>query len=100
MKSLMALAVVLSTFAMVGVATTSSAEAHFKKKHHHGKYYKAGKCKKHGHWFRKHHRKCHEDWYFGGKLGPPKARLPPEPRFFFAQPSAAIALLQGRDSVT
>ncbi len=52
MKSLMALAVVLSTFAIVGVATTSPAEAHFKKRHHHAKYYKAGKCKKHVHWFR------------------------------------------------
>jgi len=59
MKSLMALAVVLSTFAMVGVATTSPAEAHFKKRHHHAKYYKAGKCKKHVHWFRRHKR-CHK----------------------------------------
>ena len=61
MKSLMALAVVLSTFAMVGVATTSPAEAHFKKRHHHAKFYKAGKCKKHVHWFRKH-KKCHRHW--------------------------------------
>ena len=47
MKFLMALAVMLSTFAMVGVATTSPADAHFKKRHYHAKYYKAGKCKKH-----------------------------------------------------
>jgi len=61
MKFLMALAVMLSTFAMVGVATTSPAEAHFKKKHHHAKYYKAHKCKKHHHWFRAH-KKCRKHW--------------------------------------
>ncbi|HEY8246713.1 MAG TPA: hypothetical protein VIG38_05480 [Hyphomicrobium sp.] len=61
MKFLMALAVMLSTFAMVGVATTSPAEAHFKKKHYHAKYYKAGKCKKDGHWFRAHN-KCRKHW--------------------------------------
>jgi hypothetical protein len=60
MKFLMALAVMLSTFAMVGVATTSPADAHFKKRHHHAKYYKAHKCKKH-HWFRAH-RKCGKHW--------------------------------------
>ena len=60
MKFLMALAVMLSTFAMVGVATTSPAEAHFKK-HHHAKYYKAHKCKKHHHWFRAH-KKCRKHW--------------------------------------
>ncbi len=59
MKSLMALAVVLSTFAIVGVATTSPAEAHFKKRHHHAKFYKSGKCEKHVHWFRRHKR-CHK----------------------------------------
>ncbi|MFA5901198.1 MAG: hypothetical protein WC829_19020 [Hyphomicrobium sp.] len=57
MKSLIALAVLLSSFAVVGVATTSPAEAHFKKKHHHHRHYKAHKCHKHGHWFRKH-KKC------------------------------------------
>lgn len=57
MKTLMALVIAATSLAVVGVATTSPAEAHFKKKHHHAKYYKAGKCKKHGHWFRKH--KCH-----------------------------------------
>jgi len=46
MKSLMALAVLLSSFAVVGVATSSPAEATFKKKAHHAKYYKAKKCKK------------------------------------------------------
>ncbi|MFN3626111.1 MAG: hypothetical protein ACK4TP_18915 [Hyphomicrobium sp.] len=58
MKSLMALAVALSSLAVVGVATTSPAEAHFKKKccHHHYKHYK---CKKHKHWFWKKHKKCH-----------------------------------------
>jgi hypothetical protein len=57
MKTLMALVIAATSLAVVGVATTSPAEAHFKKKHHHAKYYKHGKCKKHGHWFRKH--KCH-----------------------------------------
>jgi hypothetical protein len=59
MKSLMALAVMLSSLAVVGVATTSPAEAHFNKKHHHAKYYKHGKCKKHGHFFR---HKCKKHW--------------------------------------
>jgi hypothetical protein len=59
MKSIVALAVMLSTLAVVSVGTTSSAEAHFKKRHHHAKFYKAHKCKKH-HWFRKH--KCHKHW--------------------------------------
>lgn len=49
MKSLIALAVMLSSFAIVGVATTSPAEAHYKKKHHHAKYYKAKKCNKYKH---------------------------------------------------
>jgi hypothetical protein len=47
MKTLMALAVMLSSLAVVGVATTSPAEAHFKKRHHHAKFYKAKKCHKH-----------------------------------------------------
>jgi hypothetical protein len=55
----MALAVMLSSLAVVGVATTSPAEAHFNKKHHHAKYYKHGKCKKHGHFFR---HKCKKHW--------------------------------------
>ena len=58
MKTLMALAVALSSLAVVGVATTSPAEAHFKKHHHH-KHFKHAKCKKHGHWHFKKHRKCH-----------------------------------------
>ena len=58
MKSLMALAVMLSSLAVVGVATTSPAEAHFKKRHHHAKFYKAKKCHKHRHWFRAH--RCHK----------------------------------------
>jgi hypothetical protein len=57
MKALMALAVMLSSLAVVGVATTSPAEAHFKKKHHH--HYKHYKCHKHKHHFFKH-RKCHK----------------------------------------
>lgn len=58
MKALMALAVMLSSIAVAGVATTSPAEAHFKKKphhHHHYKHFK--KCHKHGHW---KHKKCHK----------------------------------------
>jgi hypothetical protein len=58
MKTLMALAVLLSSLAVVGVATTSPAEAHFKKRHHHAKFYKAKKCHKHRHWFRAH--RCHK----------------------------------------
>ncbi|MTD95912.1 hypothetical protein GIW81_16355 [Hyphomicrobium sp. xq] len=58
MKTLMALAVMLSSLAVVGVATTSPAEAHFKKRHHHAKFYKAKKCHKHRHWFRAH--RCHK----------------------------------------
>ena len=59
MKTLLALAVMMSSLAVVGVATTSPAEAHFKKRHHHAKFYKAKKCcKKHRHWFRKH--RCHK----------------------------------------
>jgi len=55
MKSLLALAVMLSSFAIVGVATTSPAEAHFKKRHHHHRHYKHQKChRKHVHLFRKH----------------------------------------------
>jgi hypothetical protein len=49
MKTLMALAVALSTLAVAGVAATSPAEAHFKKKHHHAKFYKAKKCHKYKH---------------------------------------------------
>jgi hypothetical protein len=56
----MALAVMLSSLAVVGVATTSPAEAHFKKRYYNAKYYKAKKCKKHGYWFRKH--RCHKHW--------------------------------------
>ncbi|WP_139247291.1 hypothetical protein [Hyphomicrobium sp. NDB2Meth4] len=59
MKTLMALAVALSSLAVVSVATTSPAEAHFKKCHHHHKHFKHAKCKKHGHWHCKKHRKCH-----------------------------------------
>ena len=58
MKTLMALAVMLSSLAVIGVATTSPAEAHFKKRHHHAKFYKAKKCHKHRHWFRAH--RCHK----------------------------------------
>jgi hypothetical protein len=58
MKTIMALAVMLSSLAVVGVATTSPAEAHFKKRHHHAKFYKAKKCHKHRHWFRKP--RCHK----------------------------------------
>ena len=58
MKTLMALAVMLSSLAVVGVATTSPAEAHFKKRHHHAKFYKAKKCHKNRHWFRAH--RCHK----------------------------------------
>jgi hypothetical protein len=58
MKTLMALAVMMSSLAVVGVATTSPAEAHFKKRHHHAKFYKAKKCHKHRHWFRAH--RCHK----------------------------------------
>jgi hypothetical protein len=58
MKTLMALAVMLSSLAVVGVATTSPAEAHFKKRHHHAKFYKAKKCHKRVHWFRAH--RCHK----------------------------------------
>ena len=58
MKTLIALAVMLSSLAVVGVATTSPAEAHFKKRHHHAKFYKAKKCHKHRHWFRKP--RCHK----------------------------------------
>ena len=58
MKTLIALAVMLSSLAVVGVATTSPAEAHFKKRHHHAKFYKAKKCHKHRHWFRAH--RCHK----------------------------------------
>lgn len=58
MKSLMALAIALSSLAVVGVATTSPAEAHFKKKHHH--HYKHYKCQKHKHGFWKKHKKCHK----------------------------------------
>jgi hypothetical protein len=58
MKTLIALAVMLSSLAIVGVATTSPAEAHFKKRHHHAKFYKAKKCHKHRHWFRKP--RCHK----------------------------------------
>jgi hypothetical protein len=58
MKTLMALAVMLSSLAVVGVATTSPAEAHFKKRHHHAKFYKAKKCHKRAHWFRAH--RCHK----------------------------------------
>jgi len=54
----MALAVMLSSLAVVGVATTSPAEAHFKKRHHHAKFYKAKKCHKRAHWFRAH--RCHK----------------------------------------
>lgn len=61
MKFLMALAVMLSSLAMVGVATTSPAEAHFKKRYHHVHHYKHHKCHKHKHWFRKH-KKCHKHW--------------------------------------
>jgi len=57
MKALIALAVMLSSLAVVGVATTSPAEAHFKKKHHH--HYKHFKCKKHKHGYWKKH-KCHK----------------------------------------
>lgn len=57
MKALMALAVMLSSLAVVSVASTSPAEAHFKKKPHHHHYYKHfKKCHKHGHW---KHKKCH-----------------------------------------
>jgi hypothetical protein len=57
MKALMALAVMLSSLAAVGVATTSPAEAHFNKKHHgHYKHYKHAKCHKHL-W---KHKKCHK----------------------------------------
>ncbi len=58
MKSLIALAVMLSSLAVVGVATTSPAEAHFKKKHHH--HYKHFKGHKHKHGFWKRHKKCHK----------------------------------------
>ena len=58
MKTLMALAVMLSSLAVVGVATTSPAEAHFKKRHYHAKFYKAKKCHKRVHWFRAH--RCHK----------------------------------------
>ena len=58
MKTLIALAVMLSSLAVVGVATTSPAEAHFKKRHHHAKFYKAKKCHKHRHWVRKP--RCHK----------------------------------------
>ena len=58
MKTLMALAVMLSSLAVVGVATTSPAEAHFKKRHHHAKFYKAKKCHNRVHWFRAH--RCHK----------------------------------------
>jgi len=59
MKALMALAVMLSSLAVVGVATTSPAEAHFKKKHHHHKLYKHKKHKKHKHLFWKHKKHHH-----------------------------------------
>jgi hypothetical protein len=58
MKTLIALAVMLSSLAVVSVATTSPAEAHFKKRHHHAKFYKAKKCHKHRHWVRKP--RCHK----------------------------------------
>ncbi|KAB2940099.1 MAG: hypothetical protein K8F92_03095 [Hyphomicrobium sp.] len=61
MKLLMALAVMLSSLAVVGVATTSPAEAHFKKRHHHVHHYKHHKCHKHVRWFRKH-KKCRKHW--------------------------------------
>ena len=62
MKSVMALAIALGSLAMVSVATTSPAEAHFAKKHHHHhyKHYKHHKCHKH-HYFMKH-KKCHKHW--------------------------------------
>ena len=62
MKSLMALAVALSCFAVVGVATTSPAEAHFKKKHHHGKFYKAKTCKKYKHVNFHKYKACKKHW--------------------------------------
>jgi len=58
MKSLMAVAVALSSLAVVGFATTSPAEAHFKKKHHHAKYYKAKKCQKYKHVNFRKYKKC------------------------------------------
>lgn len=59
MKSLMALVIALGSLAMVGVATTSPAEAHFAKKHHHHHHYKHHKGKKHHFW---KHKKCHKHW--------------------------------------
>jgi hypothetical protein len=56
MKSLMALVIALSSLAVVSVATTAPAEAHFCKKHHHHHHLK---CKKHKHVHFKH-RKCHK----------------------------------------
>ena len=62
MKSLMALAIMLSSLAVVGVATTSPAEAHFKKKHHHAKFYKAKKCKKYKHVNFRKSKACKRHW--------------------------------------
>ncbi len=59
MKSVLALAVMLSSLAAFGVATTTSAEAHFKKRHHHAKFHKGHKCKKH---FGFKHKRCHKHW--------------------------------------
>jgi hypothetical protein len=62
MKFLMALAVMLSSLAVVGVATTSPAEAHFKKKHHHAKYYKAKRCHKYKHVSYRKYKACKRHW--------------------------------------
>lgn len=62
MKSLLALAIMLSSLAAFGVATSSPAEAHFKKRHHHAKYYKAKKCQKWRHVSFRKYRKCRKHW--------------------------------------
>lgn len=52
MKALMAVAIALGTFAFAGVATTTSADAHFKRdrahhmKHSKVRHFKAKKCAK------------------------------------------------------
>jgi hypothetical protein len=62
MKSLLAVAIMLGSIAAVGVATTTSAEAHFHKRHHHAKFHKHHRHHK----FKKHrffkHKRCHGHW--------------------------------------